>query len=151
MNQAQNTKFVAINADLTVDDAAFATTPIDTLGYDYCQIVLHFGDVPADVAEIKVQECDEVGGTYADVVGTDVGTDANSDGDVSALPADGDDNAVVVIELDLRDRQRFLDLAVTAGDGSGSPTEMSAVALLSRAKVDPVAVADRGVAEVLRV
>lgn len=152
MNHAQDQKHVAINSDMTVDNAAFTTAAIDTLGYDYAQIAVHFGNVPANVAALKVQECDTSGGTYADISGTVVGTDTDIDDAATTLPtAAAGDGALIVFELDLRNRKRFLDVVCTAGNGSGTVTEMSAVCTLSRAKKMPVTSSERGATSVLRV
>lgn len=152
MNPQQQTKLVSINADLTVDNGAYTTTPVDTLGFDYVQILVHFGNVPADVALLKVQECDTVGGAYADITGTIVGTALDIEGNATVLPtAVGGDNAVVLFEIDMRGRKRFLDLLCTAGNGGGTVTEMSAVAIMSRGEICPMTVAERGAADILRV
>jgi hypothetical protein len=152
VNPQQTVKYVAINADCTEDNTSYTTTPVDCAGFDYAVIVCHFGNVPANVAALKVQECDTVGGSYADIAGTIVGTATDIEGNATALPAGtGGDNAIVVFEIDLRGRKRFLDLVCTAGNGSATPTEMSAVAILSRGKNTPITVAERGAADILRV
>lgn len=152
MNEAQNAKWVNALTDQTKDNGTFTAAAIDTQGFDYAEIACIFQNVPANMAALKVQECDTSGGTYADVTGTVVGTASDIDGNTSALPtaAAGDDTNIV-FQLDLRERKRYLKVVATSGDGSGTATELTAVARLSRAKQAPTTSSGAGAGYVLRV
>lgn len=150
MQPLENTKIVQIIADMTVDNAAFTTTEIDTAGYDHCTIIASFGNVPANVASMTITEADVSATSHVAFI--TVGTTAAIDGATSALPtAAAGDGKFLVFEIDLRQRKRYLDLTLTAGDGSSTVTEASAIAILSRADVVPVTEAERGADQIIRV
>lgn len=152
MNEAQNAKWVNGLTDQSKDNGAFTAVAIDTLGYDYAEIACIFQNVPANFAALKITECETSGGSYTDVTGTVVGTAADIDGATSGLPAaSGGDDTITVFQLDLRKRKRYLKVAATAGNGSGTATELTAVARLSRAKLAPTTGAEAGAAQILRV
>jgi hypothetical protein len=82
---------------------------------------------------------------YADVTGLIVGTSLQISGVASALPlAAGGDDGITLFHVDLRDRKRDLKLVATAGDGSGTHTELTAVARLTRAEQVPIDAAGMG-------
>lgn len=145
----QNFKVVQLVADMTVDNAAYTTTEIDTLGFAYCTIIASFGNVPANVAAMTVTESDTAGSGHAAFI--TVGTTAAIDGDTSALPtaADGDGKSLV-FEVDMKGRKRYLDLTCTAGNGSGTVTEMSAVAILHQGDISVETEAERGADQIIR-
>lgn len=149
MRALQNTKIVsAIKPDAAVNSGDFSANEIDTIGYDYATVVFQFGTAAAELTYLSVQECDTTGGSFSDVTGAVVGSGENIDGDDSALPGADDDNSLCVLEIDLRDRKRFLKVKATAGSGD---VYGSAFCILSKPKEAPVSVAERGAAEVLRV
>lgn len=149
---AQSTKFVAITPPAAiVDNAAYTTAAVDTKGYKFCQIVALLGATDIAVAGMKVQESDDSGMSgAADVTGLVVGTSTNVDGSTSALPSATDDNKFMVFEVDCRGRKRYLDLVVTAGDGTAG-TFLTAFAILHNGEVAPVTATERGCDEILRV
>lgn len=148
----QDVKYVNLIADMTVDNASFAVSELDTIGYSHCTIVVGFGNVPANTSALKVTESDTAGSGHADVTGLVVGTSTNTDGTTSTLPtAAAGDGDLVVFEIDLRDRKRYLDMTITAGNGSGTVTECFALAILSNPQVSPVTASARGAADILRV
>jgi hypothetical protein len=152
MNEAQNTKVVAVCHPAAIrDNSAFTTISIDTKGFEYCQILVHIGFSDIAMMALKVQESDDDGSAdaYADIPGLDFDGDTEIDGTAAVLPTADDDNKVFIFEIDLRGRERYLDLVATAGDGS-TGTFLSAIAILSRAKQVPVTVAGRGAGGVLR-
>ena len=149
--QMQNTKFVSITPPAAiVDNAAYTTTEIDTLGFDYCTVVLYLGATDIAMAACKITESDVTASGHADVTGLDTDGDTNIDGDAATLPTATDDNKFCLFEIDLRARKRFLDLSITAGNGTAG-TYAAAFAILSRAKDTPVTIAERGAFEILRV
>jgi hypothetical protein len=151
VNPLQHVKYLSlIDPAAIVDDTDFSTNEIDTKGYDYATIIFQYGTSDIAMAELTVTESDSSGSGHEDVTGLIVGTSDNIDGDTSSLPSATDDDELVVFEIDLRGRKRYLDLVATAGDGS-SGTYASAVCILSKANVVPLSVSDRGCLELLRV
>jgi hypothetical protein len=86
----------------------------------------------------------------ADVTGTRFGTDANDTGSTSTLPSATDDNKLFKFEIDTRGRKRYLDVALTGGDGSAG-AYFVAWAELSRGEQVPTTAAQKGAAQNLRV
>lgn len=137
-----------------VDNAAFTTKVIDTLGFRYAEIYLHIGALDIAVAGLKVQESDVAASATALTGGTDitesiVGTAANDTGSTSSLPSATADNTFQKFEIDLRGRKRYLDLVFTGGDGAAG-TFASAFAILSRGEKAPTSASDKGCAQVMR-
>lgn len=144
-------KYVAcIPPAAILDDASATEIEIDTLDYDYAEIVVTLGATDIAMTALKIQETDTSGSGEADVSGAtfDGGTDV--DGGTLALPSATDDNQVCVFQLDLKNRKRYLSLVATFGDGT-SGGYVSAVARLSRAASFPTTstgIADGGVCRV---
>ena len=136
MNPLQDSKFVNVIRPAAIVDAAdFTTQTIDTAGARYATIIFNLGASDIAMGALKVQESDDSGMSGAvDITGTRIGTDADAYGTTSVLPTAGNDNLVVVFDIDLRGRKRYLDLVATAGDGSAG-TFASAVCVLSRLEV----------------
>lgn len=150
MNPLQATKLAIVISPVAIkDNAAWTTNEIDTLGYDFLQIIFFLGATDIAVAELKVQESDTSGSGFADVTGLVCGTSTNADGVTSALPSATDDNKITLFEIDLRGRKRYIDLSATAGNGTAG-SYAAAVAILSRAEKAPVTAAERGCDEILR-
>lgn len=151
MIPAQNYKFVAVTPPGAIsDDATLTTAEIDTLGFDYAQIIVYLGATDIAMAALKVTESDTPGSGHADVTGLVFGTSTNTDGATSALPSATDDNKAFAFDIDLRGRKRYLDVTATTGDGTAG-TYVTIFALLWRAEDTPTTAAQRGFAEVLRV
>ena len=150
MNQLQNTKLVSITPPAAiVDNASYTTASIDTQGFDYMQVVVYLGATDIAMTALKLQESD-TDGSYADVTGLVFGTSSNIAGSTSTLPSATDDNKFFVFDVDLRGRKRYFDLVATAGDGTAG-TFLTAFAILSRGKDQPVTAAERGASQILRV
>jgi hypothetical protein len=150
MNPLQATKLAIVISPVAIkDNAAWTTNEIDTLGYDFLQIIFFLGATDIAVAELKVQESDTSGSGFADVTGLVCGTSTNADGATSALPSATDDNKITLFEIDLRGRKRYIDLSATAGNGTAG-SYAAAVAILSRAEKAPVTATERGCDEILR-
>jgi hypothetical protein len=130
-----------------VDDGSYTSTAIDTLGYDWCTIVVNVGATDIAMAALKVQEDEDSAlGSPTDVTGAIFGTSTNDAGSTSAVPSATDDNKIFVVEIDLKSRQRYLDLVATAGNGS-SGTFIQANAFLSRGLTNPCTAAESGIDE----
>jgi hypothetical protein len=150
MNQLQNTKLVSITPPAAiVDNASYTTGSIDTQGWDYLQVVVYLGATDIAMTALKLQESD-TDGSYGDVTGLVFGTSSNIAGSTSTLPSATDDNKFFVFDVDLRGRKRYFDLVATAGDGTAG-TFLTAFAILSRGKDQPVTAAERGASQILRV
>lgn len=150
MKPLQEVKYINLIADMTVDNGAFTTTEIDAAGYNYATIIAAFGNVPANVAAMTVTESDTTGSNHSAFI--TMGTTAAIDGATTALPtAAGGDGDIIVFEIDLTGRKRFLDLTCTAGNGSGTATELAAVCILSQGKIAPTTEAGRGADQIIRV
>lgn len=150
MKPLQEVKYLNLAADMTVDNGAFTTTEIDCAGYGYATIIAAFGNVPANVASMTVTESDTSGSNHSAFI--TVGTTAAIDGATTALPtAAGGDGDILVFEIDLSGRKRYLDLTCTAGNGSGTATELCAICILSQGKIAPATEAARGADQIVRV
>lgn len=151
MIHAQNTKLVSVTPPAAiVNNSSYTTAEIDTLGFDYAQIIVYLGASDIAMAALKVTESDSSGSGHADVTGLVFGTSTNIDGSTSALPSATDDNKFQVFDIDLRGRKRYLDVTATAGNGSAG-TFATILCILSRAGEAPTTAAGRGADEVLRV
>lgn len=133
-----------------VDNASWTTNEIDTLGWDYAEIIVNIGATDIAMAALKVQESDTSGSGFADVDGLDMSGDTDLDGGTAALPSATDDNKLVIFQVDLRGRKRYLDLVATAGNGTNG-TFASAICRLSRGAEWPSTMAEFGAETVLRV
>jgi hypothetical protein len=133
-----------------VDNASWTAVEIDTIGYDYAQVIVHIGALDIALTVLKIQETDTTGASYTDVTGLVFATSINSAGDTSTLPAADEDNEFFVFNIDLRGRKRFLDLVATIDDGSTGGF-LSAIAILSRAETGPNDAAGYGASQVLQV
>jgi hypothetical protein len=149
-----NEKVVQAIAPVSANGAAFASTVIDTQGFQYLRFLAQFGSIGANVTALKVQEAAAKSNATtltsgADVTGTVVATDTDETGTATALPVATTDNGKVwAFEIDLRGRKRYQQLQCTAGSGA---TLLSVVALLGRGEQSPSNATQKGVAAVLRV
>ncbi len=151
MIHLQNVKFFQIiKPDALVDAGSFTTVVVDTLGYDYATIVYNVGTTDIAMSALKVQECATSGGSYTDISGLDMDGDTDTDGATAVLPVDDDDGDLVAFEIDLRTRERFLNVIATNGNGTNGG-HAACIAILSRAHDVPVTATERGVSNVLRV
>lgn len=150
MSKLHDAKFLQVIAPAAIVDAAsFTTNEIDTLGFNYATIIFNLGATDIAMTALKVQESDVTGSGFVDVTGADMSSATDIDGVATALPSATDDNNVVVIQMDLRGRKRFLDLVATAGNGAAG-TFASAVCVLSQADVAPESVTAAGCETLVR-
>jgi hypothetical protein len=115
MNNLQNVKVVNVTPPAAiVDNASFATTTIDTLGFNKAAIYFQLGATDIAMTALKVQESDDSGMSgAADITGAVYGASG-----APALPTATDDNKIFGFFIDLKGRKRYLDVVATAGDGS---------------------------------
>lgn len=151
MHPMQHVKYVSVTPPAAiVDDASYTTAEIDTKGFDYCTIVVYLGATDIVMGALAVTESATSGSGHANVTGLVWGTSANIDGSTSALPSATDDNSFQVAQIDLKSRERYLDVTATAGNGTLG-TFATIFAILSRAEESPSTSAGFGADEVLRV
>lgn len=138
MIETQNMKIVAVTPPgAIVDNAALTTASIDTLGYDYADIFVHFGAMDIAMVALKLQEADADTG-YADITGGDFSVSP------ATLPSATADNTFLAWHVNLAGgRKRFLDVVATGGDGSAG-TYCTIFAVLTRARNVPNTAAKRG-------
>jgi len=84
------------------------------------------------------------------VTGLVFGTSTNTDGSTSTLPSATDDNKFFCFDIDLKARERFLEIVATAGNGAAG-TFLTAWAVLSRGGEAPMTATQRGCSQILRV
>lgn len=136
MIQAQAQKYVGITPPAAiVDNAAFTTASVDTLGYDYAQVIVYFGAMDIAIAAMKLRESDD-DSTYTDVTGGDYS---------GSLPSASADNTFYAWNVDLRGKKRYLDVSLTGGDGTAG-TYATVIAVLSRGATNPSSATGRGFA-----
>lgn len=151
MIQTGSTKLVNALGPISAN-GAYTCNVIDCKGYDHLTLVVNAGLIgAADFTVLKLTEADASGGATsltspADVAGTTVGTDTDAFGVASTLIGNADDDKMVVFEVDLRARKRYLLLAAT----SGAASLLGAVAILSRAEQAPVTATERNVRTIMR-
>ena len=133
-----------------VDNAAFTTATLDTLGFRHAEIIIYFGAMDIAATVCKVTESNDSGMSGAtDVPGCVCATSTDIDGTTSVLPTATYDNTFVKFEIPLQGRKRYLDLSLTGGDGAAG-TYAAAFALLYYPDTAPNTSAKMGCSEVLR-
>jgi len=147
---AQQTKKVNLTPPgALVDDASLTVAELDTLGFDYCEILLILGATDIGMTALTLTESDTAGSGHANVTAGIWGTAANHVGTSSTLPSATGDDGIFVFQIDLRKRKRYLDLTATVDDGTAGGY-YTVIAILSRAKEAPQTAAEAGCAEILR-
>lgn len=141
MKNSTNVKTLAVTSPAAiVDDAAFTTNTIDTLGFAQLTIIVMLGALDIALAAFKVREGDASDmSDAADITGADFSVSP------ATLPAATADNNLYAVHIDLRGRKRYIDLSLTGGNGT-SGTYAAAIAQLSNPQTYPSSAADRGFA-----
>jgi len=146
MNVLQTIKFVSITPPaVIVDNAAFTTAAVDTLGFGQLCIVAYAGATDIDLTVLKVQESDasDMSGA-ADITGLVVGTSIDPDtGTASVLPTGTDDNKFSLFFINMQGRKRYIDVNITMGNGTVGGY-VTAFALLTNGVNIPSTAAERG-------
>ncbi len=142
MNNLQNVKVVNVTPPAAIrDNASFATTTIDTLGFNKVAIYFSLGATDIAMTALKVQESDDSGMSgAADITGAVYGATG-----APALPSADDDNKIFGFFIDLKGRKRYLDVVATAGDGSAG-TFGACIAELYNGNVTSDDATERGLA-----
>lgn len=150
MSKLHDAKFVNVTPPAAIVDAAsFTTAVVDTLGYKYATIVFQLGATDIAMTALKLQESDASGSGFADITGADLASATDIDGAATALPSSDDDNGLIVWQIDLRGRKRYLDVVATAGNGSAG-TFGACTAILTRGDVAPESVTAAGCETLIR-
>ncbi len=137
MKSAANVKYVPVTPPgAIVDNAAFTTTAVDTLGFNHLTFVLVFGalDIAPASASIRHSDASNMGSPATIATG---GTD------FALATASDSDNLFHVFEVDLLGKKRYLDFEITGGDGSAG-TYLSVLAILSRPGQSPNSATEHG-------
>lgn len=142
MNALQNVKTVWITKPgAIVDNAAFTTDIIDTVGFRKARVVVGLGALDIAVAAMKLQHSNDSGMSgAADISGADFSVSPLT------LPAGTDDNKLYAIHVDLRGKKRYLDLSLTGGDGAAGSYIVAFVELYD-AEEAPNSATERGLAQ----
>jgi hypothetical protein len=138
----QDNKFIQVIVPASVNGAA-TVIDLDTKGWAYCSILVTIGSITGQFSVLKVAEADD-DSNFSDVPGTRFGTDNTVAGSLSVLPQTA--NRQELIEIDLRDRKKWLRLVCT----TGGVTVLAAEAILSRPTNFPSSTAGRGVENIMR-
>ena len=137
-------KFVAVTPPAAiVDNAAFTTNTIDTLGFRFVTIIIMLGALDIALAALTVRDS-----VASYMWGGGVGAGGDFSVAPETLPAATDDNKLYAIHVNLNGRKRYLDLSMTGGDGTTGSYAV-AVAVLSRAAEVPSDAIGRGFAQEL--
>lgn len=138
MIETLNQKAINVTPPAAIkDNASFATTAVDTIGFGWVTFYISLGATDIALAALKLQESNDSGMSGAtDVSGGDYSVS-------STLPSANDDNKIFAIHVDCRGKKRYLDLVLTAGDGA-TGTFASVLAILGRPQISPSSATDRG-------
>lgn len=144
MIQSLNQKFLNVTPPAAiVDNAAFTTATVDTLGAGWVTFLVTLGALDIAVAALKLRESDDSGMSgAADVPGADFSVSP------ATLPAADADNNLYAIHVNMLGRKRYLDLTLTGGDGTAG-SYATVHAILDRLQQTPLTAADRGFAQEL--
>ncbi len=142
MQGLQNVKTVWITKPAAiVDNTAFTTDTIDTLGFRKARIVVGLGALDIAIAAMKLRQSDDSGMSgAADISGADFSVSPLT------LPSAGADNNLYAIHVDLRGKKRYLDLSLTGGDGAAGSYAIAWVDLYDGEEA-PASAAERGFAQ----
>jgi hypothetical protein len=137
MKQAANVKFVPVTPPgAIVDNTAFTTAAVDTIGYRHLTFLVIFGaiDIAPASASIRQSNASNMGSPSNIAVG---GTD------FALATASDSDNLFHLFEVDLLGKQRYIDFEITGGDGA-SGSYISVIAILSRPEESPNSASEHG-------
>ncbi len=155
MNEYQNNKVVGVivPSSAYVDDGDFTTVEVDTLGFNYAQFYVYLGPTDIKVAAMHIGESDTSGSTGTIIADTNFASTAGItaiDGSTLVLPSATEDGNVYRMDVNCTGpRKRYLDLTLTAGNGT-TGTLATAICILSAANEAPITEAAQGCVQVAR-
>ena len=135
-----HSKFVEVMANATLDNASGTTPVIDTLGHEHLVVLVRVNATDIALTALKLQESDSDSSGFTDITGHVYGATG-----APALPTANDDNKFFAFFVDLRGKKRYIDLVVTAGDGSVGAV-VYAVGILSQGEIPQYDADSRGLA-----
>jgi len=137
MERVSEIKTVLVAPTTTLNSGGTANisgvdSTIDTLGYDFLQVVVLTGTIASggEVSVFKLQSSD-TDGSYVDYTGATVGADA---------AGDTDDDGRLVINVDLRGKERYWQAVVSCDEAANTP--VTVIANLGKADTSPAADSD---------
>lgn len=143
MIYGSNVNFQPLILGVAGSAAATYAVTFDRLGYDFCQILVQLGSSGTSATDnpsvCLISEATTTNGTTTAVPGGTGDTDFTIPAGLTSL------SQVYVINIDCRNRQRYLKLAMTLG----AATPISATAILHRAKVVPVSTTEQNAAVIV--
>jgi hypothetical protein len=142
LNQLQNLYFANAIPAQSLSGATATDNEIDTVQngvkYNWLTVVISLGAIgAAGITTLKLQESDSTGASEADFTG----------GAFSAV-VDADDNKLLVANVKLDKRKRYISIVCTAG---ANACLVSAVAILSRANESPNGVTAQNLLQMINV
>lgn len=142
MNDLQQVKTVWITKPAAiVDNSAFTTDTIDSLGFRKMRIVVGLGALDIALSAFKLQNSDASNmGSATDVSGADFSVSPLT------LASATDDNKLYAIYVDCRGKKRYFDVSLTGGDGA-TGTYAAAWVDLYDAEETPDTATERGFAQ----
>jgi len=154
MNTYQNNKVVhvIVPSSAYVDNTAFTTVEVDSLGFDYAQFYVYLGATDIAIGAMHIGHSATSGSTGAIIANTNFASTAGItaiDGSTLVLPSATQDDLVYRIDVDLKDKERYLDLFLTAGNGT-TGTQAGCLCILSRAGEPPITEAGQGCVQIAR-
>lgn len=156
MNTHQNSKIVGVivPSSAYVDTGAFTTVEVDTIGFDYAQFYIFLGATDIAVTVMNIGHGDTVagastGGTIANTNFASTAGILDIEGSTLVLPSATRDDSIYRIDVDLKGKRRYLDLNLTAGNGT-TGTQAVAWCVLSSAEQAPITAAAAGCVQVAR-
>src|SRR5438445_2550024 len=147
MKRRQQIKVVSVTPPAAiVNNAAFVTATVDTMGWDEIQWVIILGALDIAIAAMKLQESDASNMSGAvDVSGADFSVSP------ATLPSATDDNNLFGIFAKCGgSRKRYQDLSLTGGNGA-TGSFATVIAILSKGETVPSTAAGRGFTQALTV
>lgn len=140
MKQVLDQKYVNVTPPGAIkDNASWTTNAVDTKGFDWCTFLVQLGATDIALAAFKLQESNASNMSGAvDVDGADYSVDAT-------LPDENAGNNMYAIHVNCKGRKRYLDLVLTAGNGSAG-TYATVLAILGEPEISPSSASGRGLA-----
>ena len=147
----QATKFVNLTPPgALVDGASLTVAELDTLGWDYAQILLILGATDIACSAAILTDGDTSGSGHSNITLSNFDGQDDVVGDTAVLPSATDDDGFFLWELDLRKRKRNIDATITVGDGTVGGY-YTVIAQLSRGSEPPTSVSGRGCTGIIRI
>jgi hypothetical protein len=146
MIHTQNHRVVAELPTAAVGSTATATLTIDTIGYDYCSLmVLRSSNASTTFSNVlKIEESDD-NSSYANVTSLVAGGTGGFT--VPAISVAGTSTvAVVKFDVDTRVRKRYLKVSYTPG----ASATVAITGRLARAEISPASASDANVLTLVR-